>query len=146
MTSRSLSHVLEALRPHGPASWLCLLFFFIPFAFYSLTAGELFERPPALDVGIVTVSAALGGLVLNAAMNMKGPRRNETVHVAQKFIAVVIMMIIFLPSLHFVELMGGINLDSFQPDSLEAWVRGSYFWVGALSFLRRGRLVHHRPC
>ena len=109
-------------------------FFFIPFVFYFLTGGELFERPPALDVGIVTVSAALGGLVLNAAMNMKGPRRKETVQVAQKFIAVVILMIIFLPSLHFVEVMGGVNPDSFQPNSLEAWVRGFFFWIGALSF------------
>lgn len=134
MKSHSLRDVLEAMRPQGTASWLCLLFFFIPFAFYSLTGGELFERPPVLDVGIVTVSAALGGLVLNAAMSLKGCKRKETVHVAQKFIAVVILIIIFLPSLHFVELMGGVNLDSFQPDSIEAWVRGFYFWIGALSF------------
>ena len=43
-------------------------------------------------------------------------------------------MIIFLPALHFVELMDGIELDSFQPDSREAWVRGFFFWVGAISF------------
>ena len=53
---------------------------------------------------------------------------------AQKFIVVVILMIIFLPALHFVELMNGIDLDSFKPDSLEAWFRGFFFWVGAISF------------
>ena len=110
------------------------MFFFVPFAIYFLTGGEFLDRPPALDVGVVAVSAALGGLVLNAGLNLKGSKRRETVQVAQKFIAVVILMIVFLPALHFVELMGGGNLDSFQPDSLEAWVRGFFFWVGALSF------------
>ncbi len=134
MKSRSLRDLLEALRPGGTASWLCLLFFIVPFALYFLTEGELLDRPAALDVGFVTVSAALGGLVLNAGLNLKGSKRRETVRVAQKFIAVVILMIIFLPALHFVALMDGINLYSFQPDSLEAWLRGFYFWVGAASF------------
>ena len=53
---------------------------------------------------------------------------------AQKFIAVVILMIIFLPALHFVVLVNGIDLNSFKPGSLEAWVRGFFFWVGAISF------------
>ena len=78
------------------------------------------ERPPALDVGVVTVAAALGGLVLNAGLNLTGSKRKETVQVAQKFIAVVILMIIFLPALHFVELMNRINLNSLKPDSIEA--------------------------
>ena len=85
-------------------------------------------------MGLVTVSVALGGFVLNAGLSLKGSKRRETVQVAQKFIAVVILMIIFLPALHFVELMDGVKLDSFQPDSLEAWLRGFFFWVGALSF------------
>ena len=54
--------------------------------------------------------------------------------VAQKFIAVVILMIIFLPALHFVELLGGIDTGAFQPDSAEAWGRGFFFWIGAISF------------
>ena len=92
------------------------------------------ERPPALDVGVVTVAAALGGLVLNAGLNLTGSKRKETVQVAQEFIAVVILMIIFLPALHFVELMNGINLNTFKPDSIEAWGRAFFFWVGAISF------------
>ena len=122
------------LPSRGAARWLCWVLFFIPFVIYFLTGGELLDRPPALDVGVVTVSAALGGLVLNAGLNLKGSKRKETVQVAQKFIAVVILMIIFLPALHFVELMDGIDLDSFQPESLEAWVRGFFFWLGAVSF------------
>ena len=87
----------------------------------------MLDRPPGLDVGVITVAAALGGLVLNAGLNLTGSKRKGTVQVAQKFIAVVILMIIFLPALHFVELMNGIDLNSFKPDSLEAWVRGFSF-------------------
>ena len=134
MKSHSLRDLIEALLPSRTASWLCCLLFFVPFALYFLTGGEFLDRPPVLDVGVVAVSAALGGLVLNAGLNLKGSKRRETVQVAQKFIAVVILMIVFLPALHFVELMDGIVLDSFQPDSLEAWVRGFFFWVGAISF------------
>ena len=87
-----------------------------------------------LDVGVVAVAAALGGLVLNAGLNLTGTKRKETVQVAQKFIAVVILMVIFLPALHFVDLMDGIDLNSFEPASMEAWLRGFFFWLGAISF------------
>ena len=106
------------------------LLFFVPLALYSLIGlGQLLDHPPGLDLGVVTVSAALGGLVLNAGVNLTGSKRKETVQVAQKFIAVVLLMIIFLPALHFVVLMNGIDLISFKPDSLEAWVRGFFFWA-----------------
>ena len=107
----------------------------MPFAFYFLIGWDrLLDRPPTLDVGIVTVAAALGGLVLNAGTNLKGSKRKETIEVAQKFIAVVVLMIIFLPALHFVELIGGIDINKFQPENAEAWARGFFFWVGAISF------------
>ena len=131
----SFQNILKAWLPRGTARMLCWLFFFVPFALYFLVGwGQLLDRPLALDVGVVTVAAALGGLVLNAGLNLTGSKRKETVQVAQKFIAVVILIIIFLPALHFVELMGSIDLDSFQPDSAEAWVRGLFFWIGAISF------------
>lgn len=114
---------------------LCWVVFFVPFVLYFLIGpGDVLDRPPTLDVGVVTVAVALGGLVLNAGTNLKGSKRKETIQVAQKFIAVVILMIIFLPALHFVELMDGIDLNEFQPDSAEAWVRGFFFWIGAISF------------
>ena len=113
-------------------SWL---FFVVPLASYFLIGlGQLLDRPPGFDLGVVTVSAALGGLVLNAGVNLTGSKRKETVQVAQKFIKVVILMIIFPPALHFVVLMNGIDPISFKPDSLEAWVRGFFFWVGVSSF------------
>lgn len=87
-----------------------------------------------LEVGLITIAAALGGLVLNAGVNLKGRKRRETILVAQEFIAVVILMIFFVPSLYFVELMDGIDTNSFEPGSSEAWVRGTYFWIAAASF------------
>ena len=131
----SLWELLRALLPRGTVGVVCWALFFLPFVFYFLTGpGALSNRPAALDVGIVGVSAALGGLVLNAGLNLKGSKRKETVQVAQKFISVVILMIIFLPALHFVELMDGIDTSSVQLDSLESWARGFFFWVGAISF------------
>ena len=127
--------ILKAWFPRGTARILCWVVFFLPFALYFLIGwDQLLDRPPTLDVGIVTVAAALGGLVLNAGTNLKGSKRKETIQVAQKFIAVVVLMIIFLPALHFVELMGSIDVNEFQPDSAEAWVRGFFFWIGAISF------------
>ena len=121
---------LEALLPRGVAMILGLVVFFVPLAFYLLPGWDkLQDRPPALDVGVVTVAAALGGLVLNAGLNLEGRKRRETIRVAQKFIAVVILIILSLPTLHFVGL-----LDDIEPGSLEAWVRGFFFWIAAISF------------
>ena len=107
------------------------LLFFVPFALYFLTGlGQLLDRPPGLDLWVVTVSAALGGLVLNAGLNLTGSKRKETVQVAQKFIAVVILMIIFLPALHFVVLVNGIDLNSFKPGTWKLGSGGfSFGWV-----------------
>lgn len=126
---------LDTWLGRGTMRTICLVFFFIPFVLYYLIGwGQLLDRPPVLDVGVVTVSAALGGLVLNAGLNLTGSKRKETVQVAQKLIAVVILMVIFLPALHFVDLLGGIDLDSFQPNSFKSWVRAFFFWIGAISF------------
>ena len=91
------------------------------------------DRPVGFDVGIVTVSAALGGILLNAGVNLRGPKRKETIQVAQKFLAVVILAVITIPVIYFVEEIS-IDISSFEPDSLEAWVRGFYFWPAAISF------------
>ena len=113
----------------------CWLFFFFPLAYYFLLSLEQTpNRPQVFDLGIITVSVALGGLVLNAGLMARGLKRQELIGVAQKFIAVVILMLIFLPALHFVELIGGVNIFSFEPESLVAWVRGFFFWLGAISF------------
>ena len=130
-----LKEVLHTCLDRGIVRWGCLVILYLPFALYHLLGlGQLVDRPPALDVGVVAVAAALGGLVLNAGLNLTGPKRKETVQVAQKFITVVILMVIFLPALHFVDLMNGIDLNSFEPGSIEAWVRAFFFWLGAVSF------------
>ncbi len=115
--------------------YFCLVVFLGPFALYLLTMqGQFLERPSALDTGVVTVAAILGGLVLNAGLNLKGSKKKEAIQVAQKFIAVVILMIIFQPALYFVDLLDGIDLGSFKLDSSVAWVRAGFFWVAAGCF------------
>ena len=62
----------------GTARTLSLVFFFVPFVLYVLIGwGELLDRPQALDVGVVAVAAALGGLVLNAGLRLHGCKRKK---------------------------------------------------------------------
>ena len=125
----------KRLRSSQP--WMrifCLLIFFPVFSIYFLTGGEVRSVPATLEVGVIAVSAALGGLVLNAGLNRGGERGREFIPVAQKFIAVVILMLIFLPTVHIVGLEGDIDVSSFEPTDPAAWVRGVTFWVAAACF------------
>ena len=97
---------MEQWLTRGLVRSICFGILFIPFVFYQLLGdGQLPDRPVAFDVGIVTVSSALGGLLLNAGVNLRGPKRKETIQVAQKFLAVVILTVISIPIMHFVEVL-----------------------------------------
>ncbi len=127
--------ILETRPSRGIARLYCWTIFFPPLVLLLVQGlDQLLDQPQTLDVGVVAVSAVLGGLVLNAGLSLRGPKGREFISVAQKFIAVVILMILSVPSLQFVELMDGIDINACAPDSLEAWVRGFFFWVGAISF------------
>ena len=125
----------ELFSGRGLVRAICWIFFFVPYSVYLLRGSAQFlDLPLSFELGIATVSAALGGLFLSAGLNLRGPKRLETIRVAQKFMTVAVLMIIFLPTLHFVELMNGININSFQPDELEGWVRGFFFGIATISF------------
>ena len=113
---------------------LCLSLFSLAFTVYFLSGDEVGSVPATLEVGVIAVSVTLGGLVLNAGLNLCGEMRKEFIVVAQKFIAVVILMLIFLPTLHIVDLAGGIDTNSFEPGDPVAWFRGAMFWIAAASF------------
>jgi len=113
---------------------LCWFVFFPVFSLYFLTGDEVKSVPATLEVGVIAVAAALGGLVLNAGLNLCGERRIEFLLVAQKFIAVVILMTIFLPTLHILNLAGGMDFNSFEPGEADAWFRGALLLVAAVSF------------
>ena len=113
---------------------LCLPILFPALSIYLLTGGEVNPAPVTLEVGVIGIAATLGGLVLNAGVNLCGEKRGEFILVAQKFIAVVILMLIFLPAFHIVSLLGGIDINSFEPGDLTAWGRGGMFWISAVSF------------
>ena len=113
---------------------LCLSIFLPMFSIYFLTGGEVSSVPVTLEVGVIGIAATLGGLVLNAGVNIRGEKGREFILVARKFIAVVILMLIFLPVFHIVSLLGGIDINSFEPSDLTAWCRGVMFWISAASF------------
>ena len=113
---------------------LCLSILFPVFSIYFLTGGEVGSTPVTLEVGVIGIAATLGGLVLNAGVNLCGEKGREFILVAQKFIAVVILMLMFLPAFHIVSLLGGIDINSFEPGDLTAWGRGVMFWISAASF------------
>ena len=115
--------------------WLCLSFFVPAFLYYYL-GGQNYSQITiqTLLAGTIAVSAALGGLVLNAGLNIDGPKRKQTIRVATEFVLAVVFMVIFLPSLHIVEILGGVDPYSFEFGSAKAWVVGSYFWLAAISF------------
>lgn len=72
--------------------------------------------------------------MLNAGLNLGGEKGREFILVAQKLIAVVILMLVFLPTMHFVDLAGSIDIESFEPGNPTAWGRGVMFWIGAATF------------
>ena len=87
-----------------------------------------------MDVGVIAVAAVLAGLMLNAGIKLVGSNREVTIQVALKFIAVVILMILFGPSIYAIELLGGIDISSLELNSTDAWVRWFMFLIAALSF------------
>ena len=132
--SEELKAWKEDWKARGPVWLICFALFFIPLVLYQILGqDELLDRPVAFDVGIVTVSAAFGSLLLNAGMSTNAPKRKETIRVAKKFIYVVILTVFSLPVMHFVELIN-VDISSFEPDSPKAWLRGFYLWFAVISF------------
>ena len=131
-----LRDFLEAPFHQWMTRVVCWFLFLFPLTVYTLIGRhDWVDRPQVLDVGVVTVSAALGGLVLNAGVRLTcAKKKKETVYVALKFIAVVILMTIFLPSLYIVELIDDFRANSPELNSVEAWGSGFFFWIAGISF------------
>ena len=112
----------------------CLLIFLPAFTIYILTSAEDGSVSATVQVGVIAVAIALGGLVLSAGLNRDGENGKKLILVAQKFIVVVILMFIFLPMVHIIDLKEGIDVSAFEPFDPNAWFRGLTFWVAAASF------------
>ena len=111
----------EWFTGRGLVKALSWIIFFVPSVAYFLRgSAQPLGLPVTLELGVIAVSVAFGGLALTVGLNLNGPKRKETIRVAQRFIMVVVLMVVFLPTLHFVELMDGISANSFQPDRLDA--------------------------
>ena len=106
---------------------------FAPLSVYYLRdASQLIALPKSLDLGIIAVPAVLSGLVLSAGSNLKGGNK-EAIQVVQKFILVIVLITIFLPTIYAVEIMGGIRIWSFE-FTQAGWSRGSMFLIASLAF------------
>ena len=116
---------------------VCGFVFFLVVSVYLLSSDSIGDIPPALEFGVVGIAAALGGLVLNAGLSSGLPcesLRREFIAVAQKFIVVVILGIIFPPIMWFVDFFGGVDLTSFEPGDSSLWVLGPLLLFGMFSF------------
>ena len=116
---------------------VCGFVFFLVISVYLLSSDSIGDIPPALEFGVVGIAAALGGLVLNAGLSSGLPcesLRREFIAVAQKFIVVVILGIIFPPIMLFVDSAGGVDLMSFEPGDSSWWVLGPLLLFGMFSF------------
>ena len=116
---------------------LCWFVFFLVVCVYLLSLDRTGDLPPALEFEVVVIAAALGGLVLNAGVSSGLPcesLRREFIAVAQKFIVVVILGIIFPPIMLFVDFFGGVDIMSFEPGNPSGWVLGPLFLFGMFSF------------
>lgn len=115
---------------------VCGFAFFLVVCVYLLSSDSVGDLPPALEFGLVGIAAALGGLVLNAGLSSGLPcesLRREFIAVAQKFIVVVILGIIFPPIMLFVDFFGGIDITSLEPGDSSLWLLGPLFF-GMFSF------------
>ena len=116
---------------------VCGFVFFLVVSVYLLSSDSIGDIPPALEFGVVGIAAALGGLVLNAGLSSGLPcesLRREFIAVAQKFIVVVILGIIFPPIMLFVDFFGGVDIASFEPGDPSWWVLWPLLLFGMFSF------------
>ena len=116
---------------------LCWFVFFLVICPYLLSSDRMGDIPPTLEFVVVGIAAALGGLVLNAGVSsgVSCKQRSEFIAVAQKFVVVVILGIIFPPIVWFVDLVADVgDVMLFDPGNPYGWVLGPLSWIGSFSF------------
>jgi hypothetical protein len=120
---------------------VALVILFILF-FYILLGDAQVAVPSTFQFNIIIVSSTLGGLVLAAATISRGKRakRRELLAVAQKLIMATLLFVFFTALFFIVELIGGIDPDSFEITSLLNWFRGTCYWSAFVSIFAGGIL------
>lgn len=106
----------------------------MPIFFYLLISPQQ-PITPKMDFNIIMLSATLGGLVLAGALFRGSSQqiRGRLIGVARKFIFATALFLIFTFFIFLVELLGGIDLNSFEPSIINA-VRCFSFWIAAIGF------------
>ena len=125
----------DSIKKRPP--WLFLLVPFILFivCFYILLGDSQVAVPSTLQFNIIIVSATLGGLVLATATisRVKRAKRRELLSVAQKLIVATILFVFTTALLFLVELLGGIDANSFEWTT-KGLFRGIFFWATVICF------------
>jgi len=117
-----------------------LLLFFLFLAPFSIYVLESLQPKPLYDVvnlSIIGISLALAGLSFAASSisPMTAEKRVELICVAQKFIGVTILFLLFIPLIYMIDaLYGGIDINAVSFLDPTAWLRGIFFWIAAPCF------------
>jgi hypothetical protein len=105
------------------------------FSFYVLLGNAQITIPPVLQFNIIIVSSTLGGLVLAAATipRVRNDAYRELLSVAQKLIVATILFVLATALLFLVELLGGIEANSFEWTT-RGLFRAVFFWATVICF------------
>jgi len=119
-----------------------MVLLFIPFTVYFALGENVTSVSPVAQFSIIAVAPTLGGLVLAAASNFRGKpeKREELIRVSQKFITAAVLLMLSVPFIFMVDILGGIDIDSFDWRDSITWFRGIYFWL-ALPCLYIGIII-----
>lgn len=113
------------------------LLFSVPFSLYVLKSlGPTQPFSNVENLSVIGISLALAGLSFAASSipPITSRTRVEFVCVAQKFVAVTFLSLIFIPSISMVDALHGIDINSTAFLNSTAWWRGTFFWIAATCF------------
>lgn len=112
------------------------LIFSVPFSIYVLKGLPTQPFSGVESLSMIGISLALAGLSFAASSipSITSKKRIELVCVAQKFIAVTILSLLFIPAIYMVDILNGININSVSLLDAEAWWRGTFFWIAVPCF------------
>lgn len=116
---------------------LFLYFLFsIPFSIYVLKGLPTQPFSNVENLSIIGISLVLAGLSFAASSipPITSRKRVEFICVAQKFIGVTILFLLFIPSISMVDALHGIDINSISLLDPAAWWRGIFFWISVPCF------------
>lgn len=127
---------------HGQMIIFAFVLFFVPIAILSIKVLFTPVITSSSDSGtmqfnIATIAPTIAGLILTLVSSsvITGVRRkNEAKCVTRKLVSATISFILFSVTFPMVDLLQGIDIFTLDLLTVDAWIRGIYFWIGAACF------------